>query len=91
MSKGSGKRSHVDGLLTLYRILDTTSLDVQTVASTYRIPEAVIEDTFERASESGFIKHTGAGLYELTAAGEKEIDDLLVRGGGSLAAITVSN
>lgn len=69
-------------LLALYRVMDTTALDTETVAATYRVSNRVAENAFEAAVGRGLLE-SESGLYLLTAKGENEIDDLFIRGGGA--------
>ena len=75
------KSAHVEGLLSLYNVLSAQRLDLTTVVSTFRVPEKLVEVTFEACVCEGYLRETDDGLYELTGQGEEKIESMMVRRG----------
>lgn len=79
MPRQRARRSQMKALLALYRVMETTALDLETVTFTYSVSNRVAEDAFKAAVDRGFLEQE-SGLFLLTAKGENEIDELFTRG-----------
>lgn len=80
MPRAKARNSQMKALLALYRVMDTTALDLETVVHTYQVSQRVAERAFQTAVARGLLLEQ-SGLYLLTAKGENELDELLTRGG----------